>query len=187
VYCTFHSVFAANRFKKRAQKLMAGAFIYYRLMYSIFAATTLIAILIFQYSFSSTLLFSVKELQYLGVPLSLAGLVMMIICVKKYFYQLSGVQALSKVEVDVPEVLQVNGLHSRVRHPLYLGTLLFIYGLFLLFPFLNNLIAIAVITAYTLIGIKIEEKKLVEEFGDSYVEYRKRVPMLIPDLKKNKG
>jgi len=35
-------------------------------------------------------------------------------------------------------------------------------------------------TAYILVGIRLEERDLVGHFGDVYREYRKRVPMLIP-------
>jgi len=112
--------------------------------------------------------------------LAMPGLVIMGICVRKYFYELSGLQAFQKREFRM--TLQQKGLHKYVRHPLYFGTLLFIWGLFVIFPFLNNLIACVVITGYTLIGIELEEKKLQMEFGDEYDEYAKRVPKLIPRL-----
>ena len=102
----------------------------------------------------------------------------MIVCVRKYFYELSGLQALQ--QQSNKNTLQQKGLHKYVRHPLYLGTLLFIWGLFIIFPYLNNLIACLVITIYTVIGIELEEKKLMEEYGDLYREYSKKVPRLIP-------
>ncbi len=94
---------------------------------------------------------------------------------------MSGLQALQKQRAK--NTLQKSGLHQYVRHPLYLGTLLFIWGLFLIFPLLNNLIACMVVTVYTLFGIRLEEKKLILEFGESYVEYAKKVPGLIPKFK----
>jgi protein-S-isoprenylcysteine O-methyltransferase Ste14 len=103
---------------------------------------------------------------------------MMVVCIRKYFYELSGLQALQNKSNK--NTLQQKGLHKYVRHPLYLGTLLFIWGLFIIFPYLNNLIACLVITTYTVIGIELEEKKLREEFGDVYREYSKKVPRLFP-------
>ena len=103
----------------------------------------------------------------------------MIICIKKYFYELSGIQALQKV-AQQQVTLQQKGLHNYVRHPLYLGTLLFVWGLFLMFPLVSNLSACIVITAYVLIGIQLEEKKLILEFGEDYRSYKKAVPMLVP-------
>lgn len=103
------------------------------------------------------------------------------ISILKYFKLLSGVLTLYRAKP--PAVLKLEGIHKYVRHPLYLGTLLFVWGLFLIFPLLNNLIAVIIITGYILIGIRLEEKKLLIEFGNSYADYISRVPMLIPGLK----
>jgi protein-S-isoprenylcysteine O-methyltransferase Ste14 len=65
---------------------------------------------------------------------------------------------------------------------LYLGTFIFAWGIFILYPTLSILIAVSIITIYTLIAIQFEEKKLVKEFGEVYKEYQRRVPMIIPRL-----
>jgi protein-S-isoprenylcysteine O-methyltransferase Ste14 len=94
---------------------------------------------------------------------------------------LSGLRSL--VIEDFSNELQITGIHKYTRHPLYLGTFGFIWGLFLLLPYLSLFIANIVITVYTLIGIRLEEQKLINEFGESYVKYRSTVPKLIPFLK----
>jgi methanethiol S-methyltransferase len=43
-------------------------------------------------------------------------------------------------------------------------------------------LACLVITGYTVLGARLEEKKLVVQFGEMYKLYQQRVPMLIPDL-----
>jgi len=98
----------------------------------------------------------------------------------KYFKLLSGIRSIYLA--TPPAELKLDGIHKYVRHPLYLGTLLFVWGLFFIFPFLNNLIAVVAITIYVLVGIKFEEKKLVKEFGNDYAEYIKNVPGLFPKL-----
>ena len=108
----------------------------------------------------------------------------MMISILKYFKLLSGVRTLYQVKPSTE--LRQEGIHNYVRHPLYLGTLLFIWGLFFIFPMLNNLIAVIIITGYTLIGIRLEEKKLLIEFGNLYAGYISRVPMLIPRFKRVK-
>ena len=35
-------------------------------------------------------------------------------------------------------------------------------------------------TAYIVIGVRLEERDLVAEFGATYEQYRQRVPMLMP-------
>lgn len=118
----------------------------------------------------------------LAVILLLPGLILMGISLKKYFLLLSGVRSLYQPSVGAE--LKVEGVHKIVRHPLYLGTILMVWGLFLMWPLLNNLVAVVLLTAYVLVGLSFEEKKLVRQFGDEYKKYRKEVPMLIPFLRK---
>ena len=70
------------------------------------------------------------------------------------------------------------GIHSIVRHPMYLGLIIFIWS----FPKLKvvDFIGNACITAYLIAGAFLEERKLIKEFGEEYAAYRKEVPMLIP-------
>ena len=105
----------------------------------------------------------------------------MIICIQKYFISLSGFRSL--IYEKSSDTLMINGIHRYIRHPLYLGTFLFIWGLFLIQPYLSLLVANIVITVYTLIGIVFEEDKLVEEFGEQYTQYKKNVPKLFPNIK----
>jgi protein-S-isoprenylcysteine O-methyltransferase Ste14 len=65
-----------------------------------------------------------------------------------------------------------------VRHPLYLG---FIIGFWATPAMtLGHLMFAAVTTAYIFVGILLEERDLVELFGDEYRRYRKTASMLIP-------
>ena len=42
-------------------------------------------------------------------------------------------------------------------------------------------------TIYILIGTQLEEKDLVELFGDKYRDYQKSVGMLLPNLRRKSG
>lgn len=180
-YCIFHTVLAAPAVKGTFKQHASKFFRYYRLAYSIFSMITLAMILYYQYSFKSFYLINVAALSYFAALLLIVpGLALMSASVIKYFRLLSGIRSLYHPAPAAE--LKLQGIHKYVRHPLYLGTLLFIWGLFFLFPLLNNLIAVIIITAYVLIGIKFEEKKLVGEFGHRYTEYIKTVPRLIPRI-----
>lgn len=73
-----------------------------------------------------------------------------------------------------------DGLYRWVRHPLYSAGLVFIW----LLPVMtyNILILNIGLSAYLVIGALFEERKLVREFGQSYIDYRQKTPMLVPGL-----
>ncbi|RPJ70443.1 MAG: DUF1295 domain-containing protein [Alphaproteobacteria bacterium] len=77
-------------------------------------------------------------------------------------------------------VIMKNGLLGIVRHPMYFAVIIYLWcQTFRLSDVLVN----AVLTVYVIIGTILEERKLVLEFGDPYVQYQKEVPMLIPFVK----
>lgn len=185
VYYVVHSVLAATSVKIFFERVLGKNFHYYRLTYSIFATLTLGWLLYYQYSFDSPTLIKSALLKYISIIFFvLPGILIMFISIKKYFMLLSGIRSL--FESIPPAELKVEGIHRYVRHPLYSGTILFVWGLFFISPMLNNLIAVVLLTIYVLIGIGFEEKKLLKEFGKKYSEYISEVPMLIPDIKSKK-
>jgi methanethiol S-methyltransferase len=69
-------------------------------------------------------------------------------------------------------------LYKFVRHPIYLGFIIAFWAAPVMT--VGHMLFAAVTTIYILLGIWLEERDLVDMFGDQYREYRQRVSMLIP-------
>lgn len=76
-----------------------------------------------------------------------------------------------------------NGPYARVRHPIYLGMLLFLLGLTAaLGHWFQLLIAVPVFLVGTGIRTRIEEQLLEQRFGEEFRNYRASTPALFPRL-----
>jgi protein-S-isoprenylcysteine O-methyltransferase Ste14 len=69
-----------------------------------------------------------------------------------------------------------------MRHPLYVFSLLVIWFMpTMTDTFLTLNIGI---TLYFLIGSRIEERRMITEYGDDYQQYRQQVPWMLPDISR---
>jgi protein-S-isoprenylcysteine O-methyltransferase Ste14 len=84
--------------------------------------------------------------------------------------------------------LVVSGPYKNTRNPMLFGTFL-IYLAFALF--INSITSVVLVSAIFVfmltVVVKMEEKRLLKDFGNQYEEYRKTVSMFIPWFqRKNK-
>ena len=174
-YFFVHSFLAATHVKKWVENEMPKAFPYYRIGYNFIAFSSLLPLLYWSISAPNATLNLPDWYGYLGAIFIALGLYLLI----RAFQAFDGAEFLGLKEESTPILVQ-KGMYQYVRHPLYLATIVLIFGLFLCLP--TQKMGLTLLISYTYIGIgyRLEERKLIAIFGDEYRVYQQRVKALIP-------
>ncbi len=183
IYFVIHSALASHSVKNiLIDKWIAKK--YYRLAFNAVAIISLIPILFAFITIESANLFVSPHASTIGLTLAGIGILVLLIALSQYnLSEFSGIQQLRTEKNLPPQTLKTNGFNAIVRHPLYFAGLMIIWGAFLYKPNIKMVIVASIATLYLYFGTKLEEQKLLIEFGEEYKIYQNKVAMLIPFLK----
>ena len=117
---------------------------------------------------------------YLRIPLAILILIIAGYLAKK------GLTAVFAEVREKPIVIR-DGVFSVVRHPIYLGSILFYLSLLTAFCSTVAVFIWVVIILFYIFLCKHEEKLLIEKFGNDYEQYKLETPMLLPRLIRRKN
>ncbi|HRK55116.1 MAG TPA: isoprenylcysteine carboxylmethyltransferase family protein [Cyclobacteriaceae bacterium] len=177
VYFFLHSLLAANTTKEFFKQFLGKGFRFYRLGYVALSSIGLLFLLFWNASISSEhLIYHEGTARYLSLMFAAFGVI--VIKVSFRSYRFSEFVGLSTQE----EPFTTDGILRSVRHPMYSGTILIAIGYWLFDPTVPTTVSVICILIYLPIGIYLEERKLIKQFGDRYVQYKRDVPALIPKL-----
>ena len=76
--------------------------------------------------------------------------------------------------------LITRGPYAIVRHPIYTGILMMIFGTVIVFGHIAGIIALPLVFWALWIKLRYEEKLMLEKFPDDYAAYSRRVKRLVP-------
>ena len=181
VWCCSHSILAAN-FMKRLFERFARV---YRLAFNGFALVTFFMMVLYERSLPRVMIYQFEGLtNIVRVAVFVAGVAIFIITAFHYnLLHFAGISQLFK-KVDIKAAnfenrFVITGPLRVVRHPWYSAAHLVIWtGSKELY--ITTLTANLVFSIYLIIGSVLEERKLVEQYGESYRHYQKQVSMLVP-------
>jgi len=159
---------------------------YYRLVYNIFAVVSFLPIIGLLIVLRDNQLYSIPK-PWVVFPLlaQFLSLLFLVIGLKQTgALEFLGLHVFMGAIEPKPQSLNKSGLYKYVRHPLYSAGLILLWCSPVMTT--NSLIVSICLSIYIVVGAIFEERKLVIEYGDIYRDYRRKVPMLIPWLKRNK-
>jgi protein-S-isoprenylcysteine O-methyltransferase Ste14 len=172
-----HSVLASRSVKDSVGRRLGRG---YRLAYNGFAVAHLGAVwLLGRHLFRNAPPLDLPGwLALAGDAAFVAGLVVLAVGMLEYDRgRFLGLTQLRSPDAAEDEPLRIGGLHRYVRHPLYSGAFLVLWGHA---QSESGLATAAWGSLYLLIGTYFEERRLVALYGKAYSDYRKAVPAFVP-------
>jgi len=117
-------------------------------------------------------------LPIIGTVILLSGIILVVL----------GSRELTKTELygikGIPEEIITTGLYSIVRHPINLGLIYTFAGWYIVWAGAYSLYFLPILTIGLIIETFWEERNLERVFGDRYKEYKKKVGMFFPKIRK---
>ncbi len=181
VFAIQHSVMARRGFKKAWTKFIPASI--ERNTYVLFSSLALI-LLYWQWRPMGEVIWDVSgtSLEKILIAVSVIGWLFVLVStfLLDHFELLGLKQALYNLkEKKLPKTqFKTPGFYQFIRHPIYFGFTVAFWAT----PIMTTghlLFAICTL-GYTIVGILLEEKDLISEFGNEYETYKAKVSMLIP-------
>lgn len=180
-YFCLHSILASLKVKSWVAAHYPQRMPFYRLSYNVLAVLLLLPILWLMARHPGPVVWAWQGIgAWLANGLALAAVAGFLLSMKSYdgseFLGLRQLRSNCRQVTD-QENFHLSPLHRYVRHPWYF------FGLVLIWTRDMNaamLLSSVMMTGYFIIGSKLEEKKLVVYYGETYKRYMRQVPGLFP-------
>ena len=187
LFCISHSILASKKIKKAFQDRFGNLIAFYRIGYNILSVITLVIIYKMLPEIDITLYDLPNPYDLMIVFCQLLSIVGFIWSARYFsaeeFIGWSQIKRHKAGQYDVNDIdesstLRIEGPYKYSRHPVYFFSIMFL----IMRPVmtLTYFLIVAIFVVYFYIGSVFEEKRLVEKFGEAYIEYQKAVPRIIP-------
>jgi methanethiol S-methyltransferase len=186
-YCALHSYLISIGVTNLMIRLLRNYYAFYRLFYILISLVLLIPLIKFTGQADTRIIITYEY------PLSIVRYALIAGSLTIFFYafffnydllSFFGIRQIfnfkKRKAMDASTDIRKNGLLGIIRHPMYFALIIYLWcQTFRVMDIIVN----AVLTLYIVIGTKLEENKLVLEYGDTYIKYQREVPMLLPFTK----
>lgn len=188
-FAVFHSVTVSPPYERLARRLMGDSAFsaYHRLIFTAYSSAAFLVLLLYLRSLPDSPLYRlegwVRLLCHAGQLYGAAFLLWTPWDLREFVGIRQWERRLRREPAGAEgnDRLFTGKAYGVVRHPLYLG----ISVILVLHPVQtrNSAVSTAMIVLYFYVGTFLEERRLVDKFGDEYRAYRQRVPRFLPRLR----
>lgn len=192
-YVSLHSFLISIRFTNLMTRLLKNYYTFYRLFYVLISLILLIPLINYTSQLDEKVIITYELPVSIIRYILISGPLLMFFWAFFFNYDSLSFFGIPQIlnfgkenKINPLEGIKKNGLLGIMRHPMYLALIIYLWcQTFRVIDIVINIL----LTIYVIIGTILEEKKLVLEFGEEYIRYQQKVPMLIPFTKtiyKNK-
>jgi protein-S-isoprenylcysteine O-methyltransferase Ste14 len=187
LFAVLHTFLASNKIKKLIVEHAGNRIAFYRIFYNI----TSIILFLFVYLLAPKPDVIVYDLHY---PYDIVTFAVQIISLFGFLWPLKvingkeflGISQIKRFvdnsykieDLDEIQEFTTRGAYKCMRHPIYFFSVVFLAFRPTMDLFYLTMLICSIIYFY--VGSIYEERKLVEKFGEQYIEYQKRVPRIFP-------
>jgi len=184
-WCAMHSLLIDASVTGYISRHAAGLTPYYRLLYNILSLITFIPLVLITTRAGGPIVF-VWQGYYQIIRIVLLIFAVLLFHGGAGTYDLGYFLGINQLQTGEQHLLLADtdefsemGVFGITRHPWYLGSLLFLWSVLPRYR-LPIFLAAGIMSLYLVVGSVLEERKIVAQFGESYLRYRQRVSMLFP-------
>lgn len=175
-----HSIAARSSFKEKLTKFMPAEI--ERSTYVLISGVFMFVICFFWQPLAGTVWSIDNRIVFLILKTIhiLGWLILVVATFEIDHFHLMGLKQSFSLDTPESDKLKENFLYRIVRHPIQTGVLMGIWSTANMS--MTQLMLSSCLSVYIFIGLYYEEKSLISNFGDLYLDYKKRVPAIIPFL-----
>jgi methanethiol S-methyltransferase len=186
-YCALHSYLISIGFTKLMNRLLKKYYAFYRLFYILISLFLLIPLINYTGQLDDKVIIVYGHYLNILRHILIYSSLMMFFWAFFFDYDSLSFFGIRQIlnfgktnEIKPSNEIKKSGLLGMMRHPMYLALIIYLWCQT---SKMADIVVNFVLTVYIIIGTILEEKKLVLEFGETYIQYQKEVPMIIPFTK----
>jgi len=185
LWCFLHSWLVTTRTTLWFRMQLGDTFAFYRIFYNLFSLITVLPLLYWQRTIPGPMVIPLSP--YLMI-FKYTALIFSLIVIAGAFvsfdiWEFIGIRhTVSQDQQKEKEpVIKKHGFYGIVRHPMYLGGIIF-FTASMTHTSLPQFLGYLILAIYMIIGTVREDRRLARELGNVYRNYQKEVPMIIPRI-----